>query len=298
VGFLKDGRRINVAITRAKDLLLVIGDSMSARTKAADTVVASLYRDATSRGLVKTERELRIALEQDLSPPSKEELIAFQERHCAQAPLVPPKSCIQTILLSSQKTVSVKGSSAEKGIAFATQKVFFSESASDDPEDSCDFSARDEIARDISKSVASKGSKDRLQEDCSNWSEELVQPNEYIDEYQEEAEEPVSMSSASQSSSMNYQLFNEFELRDLISDQREEHEAPSISKNLEDEDHSLTAIMPPPPTGKQHGGSSQSSRPSSKMRAAKLRKGNFPNLTWRGPAFVVGSRRLLGPMKY
>eukprot|EP00615_Pteridomonas_danica_P012228 CAMPEP_0114370596 /NCGR_PEP_ID=MMETSP0101-20121206/32620_1 /TAXON_ID=38822 ORGANISM="Pteridomonas danica, Strain PT" /NCGR_SAMPLE_ID=MMETSP0101 /ASSEMBLY_ACC=CAM_ASM_000211 /LENGTH=572 /DNA_ID=CAMNT_0001522187 /DNA_START=373 /DNA_END=2091 /DNA_ORIENTATION=+ len=73
IGFLSDGRRLNVAITRAKDLLIVVGDGNTIRNSRLSAslgtatnddddgqAVRALFDDASRRKNVKVEEEIRM----------------------------------------------------------------------------------------------------------------------------------------------------------------------------------------------------------------------------------------------
>lgn len=55
IGFVADERRLNVAVTRAKKLLIVVGNG---RTLASDLTWSSMLQDLKDRGLVRTVNRL------------------------------------------------------------------------------------------------------------------------------------------------------------------------------------------------------------------------------------------------
>mmetsp|Transcript_67096 Transcript_67096/g.151699 ORF Transcript_67096/g.151699 Transcript_67096/m.151699 type:complete len:1062 (-) Transcript_67096:293-3478(-) len=71
-GFLADGRRLNVATSRAQDLLLILGD---ARTLGQGSgAAASLHASLAARGLVVDQGEFRQGLAREWGEPSGERL--------------------------------------------------------------------------------------------------------------------------------------------------------------------------------------------------------------------------------
>tara|TARA_B110000208_G_scaffold39071_1_gene51735 strand:+ start:1087 stop:4500 length:3414 start_codon:yes stop_codon:yes gene_type:complete len=65
-GFLKDKRRINVAATRAKRQLCIVGDSA---TLSHDAFIGGLLSHARERGVVRCPEELGFTRESDANPP-------------------------------------------------------------------------------------------------------------------------------------------------------------------------------------------------------------------------------------
>jgi hypothetical protein len=94
VGFLSDARRLNVAVTRAQDLLLIFGDAATVSDAdtgitPANSVVSSMHQDLRSRGHVCSEVNFRSILAQNQSP-TKDEFDKYIEREVVGNATRPP----------------------------------------------------------------------------------------------------------------------------------------------------------------------------------------------------------------
>jgi len=306
VGFLSDGRRINVAITRAKDLLLIVGDSATLATeKSSDTVVASLYQEAVSRGHVTTELKLRGALEQPWPFPSEQERIEYEENNSSEktkhernnpAVLEEPVNNSRAVSCPHEFENGTDGKELESVVNGSKEENYF------EPSKDVDTGTQISIAAIVSDTEASSKSSDECfkgpVEGYETW-----QADYKI--WQDKTDTDRSLSTRAP---LNYQVLDECDLREIISvqcrvptEQSSEPPLPSNPLAAEEIPPTLTNIGSAPTVAKASRKQNRKAHLpelGSSSATKNPRKRRYMGLAWRGPAFVIGSRRLLGPSMY